>query len=463
MRGTALTLACVLTACASRPALPKPAIPLAATPNTPLRQAPPAAADSSPLVVPNITTFILENGLTVRIVERPAAPFVHALLVRAHTFASAKDYELSLAAAQYLSFRPWHDRREPFEYGIPDATTASLTVPVNQVASAIKSLSAVPEFTDEEATTFREVLERQIRRHSTQLPIRTAGHTLRDLFGPEYPLGAHPLEKRDRIDAYGNADFSDAVKKQLAPDESALILVGAVTRAEVEPAVRRFFGSLPKAGAKRLANPSPSRERATVVYLLQTPVAGGQLTLSAVGPEHGAKRRVAFDLAVRCLAGVDFSRLERALRNELQAIDSFATRKHELSDTWSVFIRLQPDRFREIVEAVYAELARFAREGPTAEELERARARELESLASSLEGSIALATALGRLHIRQEGPEEWLHRDEALRSTTLADVARAARDYLEPDMVSFAAGGDVTDMAAQMQWSKIRTKFVPNY
>lgn len=100
------------------------------------------------------------------------------------------------------------------------------------------------------------------------------------------------------------------------------------------------------------------------------------------------------------------------------------------------------ERVRESIDLIRAEISRYRREGPTAEELRDAKTYMTGSYALSLDSNRKLSNLLVRVQIEKLGIGYINRRNDYIEAVTLADVRRVAREILDPDNLVFVVVGD---------------------
>jgi predicted Zn-dependent peptidase len=170
-----------------------------------------------------------------------------------------------------------------------------------------------------------------------------------------------------------------------------------------------------------------------------------QLYLSLGTPSlpYSDPRRYALVVLETLLGGGMSSRLFQSIREDAGLAYSIFSSLDFLRDggLLSIHLGVSPDRARQALGLLRAELSRIAAEGPTQE--------EVDSTLQQLKGSILIAqeSTSGRMHhmARQElytgrytGPLEQV---EHIMAVTRDEVASAAAEFLAPGRFSLAALG----------------------
>jgi len=104
-----------------------------------------------------------------------------------------------------------------------------------------------------------------------------------------------------------------------------------------------------------------------------------------------------------------------------------------------------PEVIEETVEIVVGEVRKMARDGPTAEELEKSKRNILGSLALELEENKGIADILGEIEFYSLGSSYLEEFSREISDATLEDVQRAAREYLDPDGYSMGLAGPIDE------------------
>lgn len=208
------------------------------------------------------------------------------------------------------------------------------------------------------------------------------------VIGEEADLNAMTVEAaRAWFDAY------------YGPANATLILAGDIGADEARTLVTKYFGGLePRARPNRLltraaALPGPVRRQ-----LLQA-VPDGRLYVSHFAPPAGSPAIAELDLIAQIMANGVRSRLNRRLVEELHIAASASVMFDEgrLSSRMGFTVTgIARDRMAQVEAEVDAALAHFVADGPTADELESARAARIQYLLSQQASTAGKAFLLAR-------------------------------------------------------------------
>jgi zinc protease len=148
--------------------------------------------------------------------------------------------------------------------------------------------------------------------------------------------------------------------------------------------------------------------------------------------------RHALDVLGAVLAGPRTARLTKALVYDRQLAANVSAGQGTSEDvgTFAVTVTPRPGNSLTAIEAaVDSIVARVAAEGPTADELARAKAGNEFDLVSGLESPLAKAEILLAGQVYQQDPNAFQADLRALQAVTPADVRRVAAKYLTPRRV----------------------------
>lgn len=292
--------------------------------------------------------------------------------------------------------------------------------------------------TQESLDNQREVVKEEKRQRYDNVPYGDLlEHLVALTFPADHPYGHTTIGSMADLDAAELADVHAFFRRFYMPNNAVLSIVGDVEVDDALERVRRYFG--PIAAGSRPTTPDPG---------VLPPLSGlPRREVSADVPAdavHFAWRLPALDrrefdaadLAMAIIGDGQTSRLYRRLvRDEELAQGAGASALGLIGGNSFGFAsaRARDDApISEIESIMVDELTRFADEGPTAEELTRARAQYerhwlhgLATLDSRADQISAYATLLG-------DPDEINRRLAAIASIDAAQVQRAAAEHLDP-------------------------------
>jgi zinc protease len=280
-----------------------------------------------------------------------------------------------------------------------------------------------------------------------------------------YPAG-HPyswttIGSMEDLDRATVEDVHEWFKTYYGPSNAVLVIAGDVDTETAIAKARQAFGAIPPGPpvtrpAKNFA-PLAQPRRIT----LQDRVAQGRLYAVWNVPEWGHADLPALDLATTVLGAGKTSRLHRRLveQEQLATDVSLGVGSGELGSQIYLVVTARPDVDLARIEAVAnEELSRFAQEGPSPDELERARMRALSGFLRGIEkvgGFAGKAQILAESQTFSGNPEFWKTDLTRLREATPGQLQATVQKWLGDNRLTitvepypaYAALGEDVDRA----------------
>ncbi len=328
-----------------------------------------------------------------------------------------------------------------------DYTHFDVVLPARSLREGIELLADIgvnasfppAEIDSEKAVVFEEM---RLVEDDTE---KFAGRRLSELAYSPHPYGRPILGTHDKIEALTRAPLNAYYKKYYVPRNMVLVVIGAVSYAEVRAAVDATLGKLPGGKVTRpTLEPSPALtggRRADV----PRPEQQAFLALGWRGASTSDADTYAVDLLTYILGDSPSSRLNVAVRERDRLVFSVDSNyvPSQLAGLVSVTARLEPANLDRAEASIREVIRRVRDEGVTEAERERAIITAESHYAFDIETAEGLARDYG------QGETTWTLDDELkylerLRTVTGAEIQAAARKYLGDDnyaRVRFLPGG----------------------
>lgn len=433
----------------------------------------PPSHDTLPYTMTPFQTHRHSNGLVTVVMERPATHQVRVLLmVRVGSrYESAEELGVSHFLEHVLfrgceGFPDGDALNRAFEGvgGMLDAHTGvettdfDMTVHPGKLSEALAVLAPflrAPGFAELEK-------ERQILLDELAYDYNERGRMINpailaaELMWPDHPLGRCVGGVPATISVLKEANLRGHHARYFRPENMVLGLAGRLDGGEAIAMVERHFGDWMPAPVNPRENPHPPplpapRPGAVVSGgpgVKVVPDSGNQfhLQISLPAPGYNDAEELTATLLTRILDDGPTSRLQRVIREEKALVYHIDAGYSAYWDTGALDIStsVATGRLDILLNHLFEELSRFRREGPTQDELERARMRYLYDL--DFEGD-SLSAQLGRyawprLYSTARGVEEERKSLDAITLEQLREMARSliSRDHARLALVGPASG-----------------------
>ncbi len=420
---------------------------------------------------PEIQDYRLENGIRVLQVQRGDLPVVSVSVQFDAGYAADPHDQLGTSGLMSAMLDEGTEEYDALEFA---ARAEELGAVINSGASldtnavAISALSAnledslellkeavlAPRFDENELERVRSNWLDQIAREKTE-PFSLALRNLPPLlYGDDHPYGI-PFTgsgTEESISAITAEQLRAFHRTWIRPDNASMVVVGNLSREEIEPMLNDAFGDWEAPGTelpvKELFDVNPVEE--TVIYLMDKPgspqsmVIGGHLL-----PPTEHEDREELNMAIQILGGNFNARLNMNLREDkgwaygARASSSSAVGQRPLIYYAPVQIDRTVDSLRELI----SEANGYIGENPAnAEELGRSKDGILRSLPGRYETNGSVASTLQDILLYDRSLDYVETYQQELEAMSLEDVHQAAQDYLMPNKTVWLIVGDLSEI-----------------
>jgi zinc protease len=298
----------------------------------------------------------------------------------------------------------------------------------------------LPTLTQDKLDNQRDVVRNERRERIEMTPYGQAFEKiLQNLWDPEFPYHWQVIGSHEDLEAATLADVKEFFQRWYGPENAVLSIAGDIDLAATRKLVERWFGAIPGKPRPPHGKPEPkpltAEKRVTMEDRVQLP----RLYVAWQSPPVFAPGDAALDLLGSILSDGKSARLvKRLVMDERIAQNVSAGQSSQaLAGMFLVVATPKPGISLERLEReIDEEIARLAKEPPTAEELERAKNKIEAGAVFGLEpvgGFGGRAATLANYYLRAGDPG-YLDEDLArYRHATAADVSEAARRHLRKD------------------------------
>jgi zinc protease len=411
------------------------------------------AADFKSPLVPVTKDFTLSNGLRVLISEDHSVPV--AALAIVYDVGARNEHKGRSGFAhlfEHMMFEGSENvgKTEHFKYieaaggslnasTHPDFTNYYDKLPSNQIELALwlesdrmRSLKVTPENFENQLQTVKE----EKRSRIDNQPYIPASIKMEELVYDNWANGHPTIGSFEDLEASSIDDVKQFFRTYYAPNNAVMAIVGDVDANQLEPLVRKYFGSIPRQPAP--PRPQLSEQPQTKSKYLKVDDPHAEAPAFWVSWKAPARREpdyYALGVIEKLLSAGDSSRLyQRMVKGDQNALKVEAGYDERRGPSgFESFVVIKPDTTPEKVrESLWSELEKLKSEPVSEEELEKAKNQILRQVFSSASYS-SLQRALGRAELLAEytcffGDPAGLDKDlEEYLKVTPADVQRVAK------------------------------------
>jgi predicted Zn-dependent peptidase len=293
---------------------------------------------------------------------------------------------------------------------------------------------------DESMENQRDVVKNERRQRYDNVPYGTAFEKLTAMAYPEgHPYHHTPIGSMADLDAASLEDAREFFRTYYAPNNAVITVVGDIDPEQTLAWIEKYFGSIPGHDGKK-----PPRDGTLPDVLgeqkrevVEEDVPSRALMAAYRLPHDGARECDAADLALTALGGGESSRLNKRLvrRDRLAVGAGFGLLRLAGAPSlgWLDVKASGGVEVAQIEEAVDDELRRFAEEGPTPEEMERAQAQLEREWLDRLATVGGRADELCRYAVLFGDPQLALTAVQRVLEVTAEEVRQVAAARLRPD------------------------------
>jgi zinc protease len=253
------------------------------------------------------------------------------------------------------------------------------------------------------------------------------------MYPPTHPYSWPVIGSMEDLSAASEEDVKNFFRLYYAPNNAYLTIVGDIDPVHTKALVMKYFGDIPR--GKPITRPTvgpvtlSTAQRLVFEDRVQVP------RLYIEWPTVGEKNDDRFALSVlgAILSGPRTARLTKALVFDEQAAASVNAGQNTNEDVGEFMVSITPRPGHSLTDleiAADAVIERLKREGPTAEEVQKATAGQELSFVRGLESNLGKAFQLANGAAIHGDPGYFRTEYQKTLAVTAADVQRVANKYL---------------------------------
>jgi zinc protease len=322
-----------------------------------------------------------------------------------------------------------------------DRTNYFETMPANQLELALwlesDRMGFLMEGLDRVKLANQRDVVRNEKRQGEGRPYAAASDAVAHMLYPkDHPYYADVIGSHADVEAARIADVRDFHQQFYTPNNASIAIAGDFDAAKLKALLTKYFGPIP-AGPKVepvtvVTPPITSQRRATVTDTVRLP----ELSIAWLTPAAYAPESYSMDAAIFALGQGKASRLDQALVYKTQVAQRVTcyNRPNKLNGSAECTVIAKPGvKLEDLEKTVWAEIAKLQTEGPTAEEVEAAKAGTLTRTINGLQtlgGFGGVADTLNEYN-QYTGDPGYLPKDIAAEeAVSVASTKAAAAKYL---------------------------------
>ncbi|MCI0485447.1 MAG: insulinase family protein [Blastocatellia bacterium] len=308
------------------------------------------------------------------------------------------------------------------------------------------------------ATFPEEKVRQHIERRAAQIksrldsPRALASDVFNEIVFRGHPQHRPSIGYEETVKNLKREDMVDFYNHYYVPDRTLLVIVGDCDAAEVKEKAEHLFGNWKRAeGTACVEPPRPARQTAAVEKFVHAPKEQVNILIGHVGIERTNKdyySLLVLDTILGSSPGFT-SRIPRILRDQ-QGL-AYSTYSNITASAavdpgrFVAYIGTSPENLDKAISGLRSEIERIVREPVDSEELETAKAYLTGHFVFDFQTNAQIARFLVDSEIYGLGydyPEKY---PQWIRAVTIEDVARVAREYLDPDAMTTVVAGPVDE------------------
>jgi len=425
------------------------------------RASAPKPSAARPLALPTPSSFLLPNGLTVIYNQRPGLPMVSAhLVIRTGSDSNPADlpglanYTAAMLDEGSATRSSLQIADETAQLGATLNTGSSMDATFVSVSSLKKNfpdslnlladLVLHPSFPQEEIDRQRASRLAQIIQRRENPGVVSSQVIAASLYGSQHPYGYPEIGTEAAVKSTNRDAMVAFWKQNFVPNNSALVVAGNISQAELKTLVEKELGTWQKGAPAKPNLASPATTNAKLVLVDKPGAQQTYIRVGRVGVPRSTPDYAALEVMNAVLGGLFSSRINLNLREEhgytYGAASFFAYRKG--AGPFQVVAPVRTDVTGAALSEVFKELRRMADTPMTPDELRLAIDSQTRSLPGLFETSASAAASYANIYVYDLGLDYYSKLPAQLNAVSPSAAQAVARKYLAPEQMVVVAVGD---------------------
>ncbi|MEL4308562.1 M16 family metallopeptidase [Joostella sp. CR20] len=411
-------------------------------------------------------TFVLNNGLTVMVVENHKLPRVTTTLTIDNApIVEGQKVGVSQLTGDVLGSGTTTKSKDEFNervdflgasvnFGSQSAYASCLSKYFPEILSLMADGALNPVFSQEEFDKKKKQLEEGIKSSDNDVSSIAARVTNALAFGKDHPYGE--FLSAENLQNISLNDVQNFYNTYFKPEKAYLVIVGDVKAKEVEKLVKDTFGKWKKGNAPQVTYSAPKDVQYTQINFVDMPNAvqseievGNMVDLKMSDKDYHAAL-----IANYILGGGFGSYLNMNLREAhgytYGARSSINTDQYNASQ-FSASASVRNAVTDSAVVEFMKEIKRIRTEPVSTEDLVNAKAKYVGNFVLALENPRTIARYALNIKTNNLPEDFYLNYLEKINAVTVADVQRVAQKYFKEDNARIVVTGKGSEIADKLE------------
>jgi zinc protease len=443
----------------------------------PVFLAPPVAAQSGqptigprkPIILPQTSSFTLENGLVVTLAPFGATPKMSATLVLRsgvldeNGLVGVADMTAALMNEGSAGLSAPDVARRAADMGASVGTSAgmeAISVSVDglsefapQLIQLLADAALKPNMPASELPRLQADVNRNFM-IELATPSSLASKTFGRMIYPGHPFG-DTLMTPDRVARFSLDNIKAYYDRAFVANRARLYLAGQFDPAAVEQAIRSGFSAWAK-GSAPVLNPPQIANKTAVTLVDQMDAPQTVVIMGLPAAPVGSPDQIAQNVMDELLGGAFFSRITRNIREDkgYTYTPSTAIADRYKVSTWQFQADIATGVTGAAISEVLKEMDQLRKTPPSDDELQRVKNYMTGTFILGAASRQGMIRRLSTLDFHEQPYARLSSYTADVEAVTGADIKRVATAVLKPERLSVAAVGDIRKIKPQFQ--KIR-------
>lgn len=355
------------------------------------------------------------------------AHFLEHLMFKATTDKPAGEYSKTVArnggqdnAATFLDFTNYHFR------------VAKDRLPLMMRLEADRMVNL--QLSDADVLPERAVVQAERRGNVDSAPAAILDEMVYAKMFAGHPYAVPVIGRMDEVAKLTRADAVDWYRTWYGPENAILVVSGDMTAAELKPLAEQIYGRIPRRGnlkVRKWPTVAPIASSTQVEYR-DPKVSQPTWSRNWLGVRMGHADAAALQVGMEVLAGGRTSRFYRGLVEGGEAVMAHGySMEMEAAGTLTISLTPAPDTpIRDVRADAMRIINRFLDQGPTDEELKRARNMLAAEAVFRRDNQVDMANWYGAMLTAGLSLEQIARHDREIANVSAADVKAVMNRYL---------------------------------